>query len=245
MKKNKAIFITVRTGSTRLPNKSILKIKDKYTIEYVIDSVKKSKYTDKIVLCTTTLDGDDILCDIAGKNGIDYFRGSVENKLERWNGACKKFNIDVFVTADGDDLFYDVGLADLCFEQIGDNDFVDGQGLYNDVYGIKVETLETILGISDGRNVEPHDMVNFLKDISLKVKKLTDVPDLYKKKDIRMTLDYEDDFIFFKNVISNMEENFSLNDVINYLDENKDFIDINYHLEEEWKENQKKDLDQI
>ena len=34
------IFITVRTGSTRLPNKSILKIKDKYTIEYVSNSVK-------------------------------------------------------------------------------------------------------------------------------------------------------------------------------------------------------------
>ena len=37
----KAIFISVRTGSTRLPNKSILKIKNKHTIEYVIDSVKK------------------------------------------------------------------------------------------------------------------------------------------------------------------------------------------------------------
>ena len=30
-----------------------------------------------------------------------------------------------------------------------------------------------------------------------------------------------------------------------FVNQNKDFIDINYHLEEEWKENQKKDLDQI
>ena len=43
---DKAIFVSVRTGSSRLPNKSILKIKDKYTIEYVISSVKKSKYAD-------------------------------------------------------------------------------------------------------------------------------------------------------------------------------------------------------
>ena len=61
----KAIFISVRTGSTRLPNKSILKINDKYTIEYVINSVKKSKYADKIILCTTELEEDNILCDIA------------------------------------------------------------------------------------------------------------------------------------------------------------------------------------
>ena len=68
----KAIFISVRTGSTRLPNKSILKIKDKYTIEYVIDSVKKSKYADEIVLCTTKRINDTMLCDIAEKNNIKY-----------------------------------------------------------------------------------------------------------------------------------------------------------------------------
>ena len=45
----RGIFISVRTGSERLPNKSILKIKDKFTIEYVIDSVKKSNYADKIM----------------------------------------------------------------------------------------------------------------------------------------------------------------------------------------------------
>ena len=54
----KAIFISVRTGSTRLPNKSILIIKNKHTIEYVIDSVKKSKYADEVVLCTTKKTND-------------------------------------------------------------------------------------------------------------------------------------------------------------------------------------------
>ena len=141
---NKAIFITVRTGSTRLPNKSILKIKNKYTVEYVIDTVKKSKYTDKIILWTTTLEQDKILCDIAEKNNIDFYRGDELNKSKRWYEACQEFDIDFFVTADGDDLFYDVGLSDLCFEQIGDNHFVDGQGLFNDVYGIKTNTLKKI-----------------------------------------------------------------------------------------------------
>ena len=50
-----AIFITVRSGSTRLPNKATLGIGDKATIEYVIQNAKRSKYADKVVLCTTTL----------------------------------------------------------------------------------------------------------------------------------------------------------------------------------------------
>ena len=236
----KAIFISVRTGSTRLPEKSILKIKDKYTIEYVINSVKKSKYADKIVLCTTKLSEDDILCDIAKNNDIDFYRGDELNKSKRWYDACKKFDIDFFVTADGDDLFYDVGLSDLCFEQIEDNDFVDGQGLYNDVYGIKFNALEVIIKILGDENVEPHHMVDFLKNKSLKVKKLMNVPEIYKKKDIRMTLDYEDDFKFFSKVIENIKLDFNLKNVLYYIDNNPEVKEINYYLEEKWKENQNK-----
>ena len=81
----KSIFISVRTGSTRLPNKSILKIRDKFTIEYVIDSVKKSKYTDKIILCTTELKEDKILCEIAKNNNIDFYCGDELNKFKILN----------------------------------------------------------------------------------------------------------------------------------------------------------------
>ena len=69
----KAIFISVRTGSTRLPNKSMLKIKNKHTIEYVIDSVKKSKHADEIVLCTTKKAEDVILGAVAEVNKIKFY----------------------------------------------------------------------------------------------------------------------------------------------------------------------------
>jgi len=234
----KAIFITVRTGSSRLPNKSILKIKDKPTIQYVIESVKKSKYADKIILCTTELKEDKILCDIAEKNNIDFYCGDELNKFKRWLGACEKFDIDFFSTADGDDLFYDVGLADLCFEQIEDSDFIDGQGLYNDVYGIRHSTLKVILNMSNNINIEPHQIVSFLKSTNVNVKKLENVPELYKKKNIRMTLDYEEDFTFFKNVIENIGISFTLKDVLNYINKNPDVITINQHKDIEWKANQ-------
>jgi len=103
----KAIFITVRTGSKRLANKCLLKINGIPTIEHLIKRVKKSKKTDLIILCTTNNKEDDILCDIAVANNINYYRGSSKDKLERWNGACNKYQVNFFVTADGDDLFCD------------------------------------------------------------------------------------------------------------------------------------------
>ena len=235
----KAIFISVRTGSTRLPNKSILKINDKHTIEYVINSVKKSKYADKIVLCTTKLEEDTILCDIAKDNNIDFYRGDELNKAKRWYDACKKFDIDFFVTADGDDLFYDVGLADLCFEQIED-DYIDGQGLYNDVYGITIKALKLCLDEFKNKNIEPHNMINFFKDVNLKGKKLLNVPEIYKKKNIRMTLDYEEDFKFFSEIINKIKLDFNIKDVLYYIDRNPNVININYHRDQDWKNNQRK-----
>ena len=58
---NKAIFITVRTGSKRLPNKALLKINEKETIVHLMERMKKSHRTDLVVLCTSTNDNDKIL----------------------------------------------------------------------------------------------------------------------------------------------------------------------------------------
>ena len=84
----KAVFITVRTGSTRLPKKCLLKIAGLTTIEHLIKRVKKSKLADLIVLCTTQLNEDDVLCEVAHKEDIKCFRGSVKDKLMRWLKAA-------------------------------------------------------------------------------------------------------------------------------------------------------------
>ena len=44
----KAIFISVRTGSVRLPKKALKKIVGKSTIEHLIGRVRKSKLADMV-----------------------------------------------------------------------------------------------------------------------------------------------------------------------------------------------------
>ena len=58
-----------------------------------------------------------------------------------------------------------------------------------------------------------------------------------------MTLDYPEDFEFFRNVIENLSivnPDFGLRDIIGYLDQNPEVIRINQHLHSQWAENQKK-----
>ena len=55
-----------------------------------------------------------------------------------------------------------------------------------------------------------------------------------------MTLDYDDDFKFFNTVITNLPKDFTFQDVLQYLENNKEVVDINFHRETDWKQNQLK-----
>lgn len=243
---NKAIFITVRTNSSRLAQKALLEIKGIPTIEHLIKRVKRSSGTDFIILCTTELKEDDVLCQIAERNYILYFRGSVTDKLKRWLRAATKYHIDFFVTADGDDLFCEPELIDLAFKQYEERhpDFIESSNVICGAftYGIKASALKKVCKIKDTDDTEM--MWVYFKDTKMfQVEELEGVDKIYQRPDIRMTLDYPDDFRFFTNVIENfgsIKKDFNLRDIIKYLDENPDVIQINQHLKDEWAANQKK-----
>ncbi|MFH1727668.1 MAG: hypothetical protein ABIA04_04545 [Pseudomonadota bacterium] len=242
---NKSILITVRMGSTRLPNKALMEINGKSTTEHLISRVKRSQKADNIILCTTHLPEDDILGEIAKNNNISCFRGPVEDKLERWNGACRMYDIEFFVTADGDDLFCEPMLIDLAFDQYEKYkfDFVESSqvicGAFT--YGISSKALKEVCEIKDSEDTEM--MWTYFKDTGLfKIQELESVDPIFYRDDIRMTLDYKDDFEFFKRIIEHYESKddkyYNLYDIIKYLDANPEIIKINQYLQKEWKANQ-------
>ena len=241
---NTAIFITARTASTRLPNKHLMEISGKKAIEIAIGRVKKSKLADIIVLCTTTNPEDDILCDIASKYDILYFRGSEKDKMERWLGAAKQFDIDMFVCADADDLFCDPELIDNAFNLFNETncDFIKDNGDKFIVgafsYALRVDALVRACKIKDTDDTEM--MAGYFIDTGLfHVESLVNGPEQFMRPDIRMTLDYQEDFEFFKHIITTLGHNASLYDVVDYLNENPSVIKINQHLNQVFFDNQK------
>jgi len=240
-----AIFITVRNGSTRLPNKALLDIQGMSTIEYLIKRVKYSNQATHIILCTTKKKEDNSLVEIAEKNGILCFRGSEQDKLERWNGAAKKYGVEFFVTVDGDDTFCEPFLMDLAIEQYKRNksDFIQDSGLITGsfCYGIKVKALNKVCEIKDTSDTEM--MWVYFTDTDLfKVEALEGVPNNYYRKDIRMTLDYKEDLEFFRAVakralVSNGY--LTLESIIKIIDKEPSIKEINFFRHEQWANNQK------
>jgi len=237
-----AIFITVRTASTRLPKKCLLTIGSKLAIEHVIERAKKTK-ADKVILCTTALYEDLVLAEIAEKHGILSYRGAIYDKLVRWQNAARKYGIDFFVTFDGDDILCDPELADLAFDQYerAGADFIEAPnvpcGAFT--YGIKVSALDTVCKIKGSEDTEM--MVPYFTETNLfKCEKLQNVPIVLQRPEIRMTLDYRDDLEFFRRVYGFFGgRDFKLEDVIHYLDENPEVPQINACLQQWYLDNQK------
>ena len=236
------IFISVRNSSTRLPNKAILDLCGKPTIQHLIESMMNSRSADKIILCTSDRKEDDVLCNIASCCGIEYFRGSLDDKLVRWRDACKEYEVDFFVNVDGDDLFFDVDLADIVIDQYKNNpcDFIDGHGLYNDVYGIKATALNKVCEIKDSDSTE-YIRLYFTETGIFQTRKIKDIPTKYIKRNIRMTLDYPEDFEFFKRVIEGVSlEPLTFDNILKFIYNYPETSCINFFLEEDWKINQEK-----
>tara|TARA_B100000519_G_scaffold11119_1_gene8539 strand:- start:7595 stop:8353 length:759 start_codon:yes stop_codon:yes gene_type:complete len=245
----KAIFVTVRTGSSRLHQKALKKINGMPTIEHLIRRVKQSKKSDIIIVCTSDLKEDYIICEIAKKNGIKYFTGSLKDKLDRWLKAALKYDVHYFVNVDGDDLFCEPELIDLAFRQHEkeDHDFVMAKenelvvGAFT--LGAKTEAIKNICKTKTTDDTEAA-WLNFSKLKSFNSSFLENIPIEYKRPDIRATLDYQEDFIFFKKIIEYFQKinkyDYSLKDIIQFLDQNPEIIKINFHKNLDYKSNQKK-----
>lgn len=238
---NKAIFITSRANSTRLPDKWKLEFAGQSTLGFLIDQTKKSINANKIVLCTSDHPSSDELALIAQNKNILCFRGSENDKLDRWNRACQKYEIDFFVTVDGDDLFCEMSLVDLAFSQFDKNnsDFIRSKNIICGAftYGIKSSILNNVCNIKDSSDTEMIEGY-FIDSNLCKVEELEHVHPNYKREDIRMTLDYEDDYLFFKNVYNGINKNVNLQNIISYIDKNPKVKLLNLFRQQEWKENQ-------
>jgi len=78
-------------GSKRLPGKVLMNLDDENpALYYSIKQLESAKSLDKIVVATTDLPEDDIIVEYVKKLGIDYFRGSSENVLDRYYQCAKK-----------------------------------------------------------------------------------------------------------------------------------------------------------
>jgi len=243
---NLGIFITCRTKSKRLPNKCNLQFIDQISyIEYIFRRTFKIKTKCKKILCTTKNKIDLNLCKLAKKFKIQTYRGSTKDKLNRWYNAAKKFNIDFFVTIDGDDPLFDPQLIDKAFKQFLKTkaDFIESKGIICGLftYGIKTQALKIVCEIKNSNDTEMMDI--YFKNTGLfTCEQLHNVNKKFYRDDLRITLDYPEDDKFLRKLINhhkNKKKSLGTNQILKIINKNPKLLLINKNQIKEWKKNQK------
>jgi len=229
-----AIFIPARAKSTRLPKKLLLTIKGKTLLEHLIQRVKLAKLPKLIVLCTTTSSDDAVLVDVAKKSGVEYFRGSEKDILERYLGAALKYGIDFIANVDGDDVFCDPELVDKTIEAYvkTGTDFLKWEDLPLGASpcGIKVEALKKICQLKDETDTETGWGRYFTNTGIFRVDILRSEDKELNRSDIRMTLDYPEDLEFVKEIFNRLyspNRIFTLKDIIKLIEKEPKLVEIN------------------
>jgi spore coat polysaccharide biosynthesis protein SpsF len=104
--------IQARVGSSRFPGKVLKPILGRPALALQIERIRMSRLIDEVVLAAPDSPPNDALEALARRTGIECFRGSEDDVLGRVVGALTKFDVDVHVEFQGDNMLPDPLLID-------------------------------------------------------------------------------------------------------------------------------------
>lgn len=130
MSEGAAIVLQARLGSTRLPGKSLAPIAGRSLLARTVERLQARSGL-PVVLATTTLPADDLLCDEARALGIDVLRGPAEDVLARYAIAASALGVRVVIRATADNPAVDLDAPRRTLDMLmrADADYVVDRGL--------------------------------------------------------------------------------------------------------------------
>lgn len=238
MKINNLAVIQVRTSSKRLPNKCMLPLGGVPLIGFMIDRVKHSSYIDKLIIATTTLASDNKLTEYINSKGIEVFRGSENNVLERIYLASLKFNPKTIIRLTGDCPLLDHKIIDnlikFFYKMKADYSWIDesfAEGLDAEIFKFSVlkECNENAIYKSEREHVTQY--------IHKNEKKFKRIPFKNKVDDsnLRIVVDEKPDYKLVSFIVNHFQSKaknnlFTFEEIKKYLLNNKELTEINSNI---------------
>ena len=83
------VIVQARMSSKRLPGKVLMNCFDRPILKWVIDRVRNCSNEIEVVISTSNHESDDVIEEYCKNIGVDCFRGSLENVVDRFKNMCK------------------------------------------------------------------------------------------------------------------------------------------------------------
>ena len=237
------IFLSIRDKATRLPGKSFVDVAGQPAVEQLIARLKGAYRASGIIICTSVHPDDAVFEPVAARHGLGCFRGSEDDKLERYRAAAEQVGAEFIVVVDGDDLLCDPGQIDRIIAAYEASTATDAPLDYIIVdelpvgvtgFGVRVEALERVCEIKKESDTEVWGGY-FANSGLFNCAFLQPDNELTRRPDLRLTLDYPEDLAVFRAVFENFRDrSFDLDDVVSYLDDNPKVSAINAEVQQKY-----------
>jgi len=232
MKKRIIAITQARTGSVRLPGKVLMTVGNKTLLETHIARVRASKLIDGIVLATTNKEADDAIATIGEQLGLQVYRGSENDVLDRYYQAAKHANAEVIVRVTSDCPLVDADLMDEIIQahlnhakdftsNVIFRTFPDGMDVEVFDFLMLKKTWEESVSQLDREHVTYYMWKNsdlMGKDVCTAYNVVSG--DGKDHSNIRLTLDYIEDFNLFKILIEELGAERTWQEYVYYLSRN-------------------------
>jgi len=203
-----------RSGSTRLPQKVLLKIQGQELLNIQLTRLRKCKEINKIIIATTTDPADDVIADLCDRWNVSVSRGQINDVLDRYYQAVLPFRPKWVVRVTSDCPLIDPELVDAVvkFAKVNEADyasnillerFPDGQ----DVEVFKFEALEKAWKEAELLSEREHVTPYLRKNCTFNDGKLFSSANfscVEDFSDIRMTVDEPRDFDLISKLIEDL-----------------------------------------
>ena len=232
-------ILQARVSSTRLPGKVLKNIINKPMLLRQIERIRRTKLIDKLIVATSLDLTDNPIERLCKENDIAYYRGSLDDVLDRFYQAAKLFNADHIVRLTGDCPLADPLLIDevISYHLQGGYDyssntleptFPDGLDIEVFKFGcLKAVWLEARLP-SQREHVTPFI---YQQPDRFKIGSFKNIADL---SGFRLTVDEPADFELISiiyNSLYSKNPKFTTNDILAFLDSRPDLKTMNTHHE--------------
>jgi len=230
-------IVQARMGSSRLPGKTLVKLDEiRTTLDFLINQLSFSKFLDKIVIATTTLEEDNIIEEKARSLGISCFRGSEIDVLDRYYKCAKQFQMKTIVRITADCPIIDPIIVDKVIERFHntDNDYVTNTlfrtyPVGTDIEIFSFESLEKSWSEANLPSEREH-VTPFLRNKNSNFK-IENVENDKNLSHLRWTLDMNEDLILIRKIVSKIKNRpILMNDILDLFLDEPELISINEHL---------------
>ncbi|MGL1934859.1 MAG: glycosyltransferase family protein [Fibrobacterales bacterium] len=227
--------LQARTSSRRLPGKVLKKILGKPMILHQIERIQRSENIDHLVVATSEDMSDDALEQMCQMVGVDCFRGSLDDVLDRFYQCASVYNPLHVVRLTGDCPLIDPEIIDklIAYYQGAGLDYASNaiEPTYPDGLDVEVFSYSTLTTMwrQAQLQLEREHVTQYVYN-NRACFKIGDIKHSIDYSSMRWTVDEPEDFVFVSKIFQALykgNEEFGFSDILKLIREQPELLEIN------------------